>query len=100
MSRNIPASPSMTGVRPMMNKMYDGRNVATRPIPLVVDMSELRAIAAAAADQTPKGQVVNMPSKPRPTAADTIFGVQVPRSANINGAGIFDPSAGIDHLPG
>lgn len=96
MSRNIPASPSMSGVRPMMNKMYDGRNVATRPIPVIVDVSEARAIAAAAADQAPKGAVVNMPSKPRPTAADTIFGVQVPRSATVAGA-VYDPSAGIDH---
>lgn len=96
MSRNIPASPSMSGVRPMMNQMYTGRNVATRPIPIVVDVSELRAIAAAAADQAPKGAVVNLPSKPRPTAADTIFGVQVPRSAFVNGA-VYDPSAGIDH---
>jgi hypothetical protein len=86
----------MAGVRPFMNQMYTGRNVATRPIPLIVDVSEARAIAAAAADQAPKGSVVNMPSKPRPTAADTIFGVSVPRSAQINGA-VYDPSAGIDH---
>lgn len=86
----------MTGVRPMMNKMYDGKNVATRPIPIIVDVSEARAIAAAAADQAPKGAVVNMPSKPRPTAADTIFGTAVPRSATVNG-GVYDPSAGIDH---
>lgn len=96
MSRNRPLSPSMTGVRPAMQKMYDGRNVATRPIPLIVDTSEARAIAAAAADQAPKGAVVNMPAKPRPTAADTIFGVQVPRSATVAG-GVYDPSAGIDH---
>lgn len=93
MSRNRPLSPSMTGVRPAMQKMYDGRNTATRPIPVIVDTSELRAIAAAAADQKPKGAVVNLPSKPRPTAADTIFGTQVPRSATVSG-GVYDPAAG------
>ena len=97
MSRNRPVSPSMTGVAPRMNKMYDGRNVAIRPIPVIVDVSEARAIAAAAADQQPKASVVNMPSKPRPTAADTIFGTQVPRSAQVNGA-VFDPAAGIEHI--
>lgn len=99
MSRNRPISPSMTGVRPTVNKMFDGRNIATRPIPIIVDVSEARAIAAAAGDQAPLGNVVNMPSKPRPTAADTIFGVGVPRAAQIN-SGVYDPSAGIDHLPG
>lgn len=97
MSRNRPVSPSVTGVRPRVSKMYDGRNVATRPIPVIVDVSEARAIAAAAADQTPKVSVVNMPSKPRPTGADTIFGTQVPRSAQVNGA-VYDPAAGIEHI--
>jgi len=96
MSRNVPASPSITGVRANMNKMYDGRNVATRPIPVIVDVSDARAIAAAAGDQAPLGNVVNMPSKPRPTAADTIFGTSVPRAAQINGA-VYNPSAGIEH---
>lgn len=98
MSRNRPVSPSMTGVTPRMNKMYDGRNVATRPIPVIVDTSDLRAIAAAASDQKPKASVVNMPSKPRPTGADTIFGTKVARSANLTPiAGIYEPAAGIDH---
>ena len=94
MSRNRPISPSMTGVRPTVQKMFDGRNIACRPIPVIVDVSEARAIAAAAGDQAPLGNVVNMPSKPRPTAADTIFGVQVPRSATVDGA-VYDPSAGV-----
>ena len=98
MSRNRPVSPSMTGVQPRMSKMYDGKNVATRPIPVIVDISEARAIAAAAADQKPKGAVVNMPSKPRPSGADTIFGTQVGSLAGfVNGAGIYDPAVGIDH---
>lgn len=98
MSRNRPLSPSMTGVRPRVSKMYDGRNVATRPIPVIVDVSEARAIAAAAADQRPKAAVVNMPSKPRPTGADTIFGTQVSSLANVTSvAGIYDPAGGIDH---
>ena len=93
---NYCVSPSTTGVRPNVQKMFDGR-MATRPIPVVVDVSQARAIAAAAGDQQPLGAVVNMPSKPRPTAADTIFGTQVPRSAQVNG-GVYDPSAGIDKI--
>lgn len=96
MSRNRPLSPSMTGSRPVMHKMYDGKNVATRPIPIIMDVSEARAIAAAAADQKPKGSVVNMPSKPRPSGADTIFGTVVPGSATVGGAN-YDPAVGIDH---
>ncbi len=91
----IGASPSTTGMPPRMQKMFDGRNMATRPIPIIVDASEARAIAAAAADQRPKGEVVNMPSKPRPTSSDTIFGVVVPRSSNLS-HGVYDPSAGTD----
>jgi hypothetical protein len=79
-----------------MSKMYDGKNVATRPIPIIVDVSEMRAIAAAAADSQPKGAVVNMPSKPRPSGADTIFGTPVSRSATVAGA-VYDPAVGIDH---
>lgn len=97
MPRNMPMSPSMTGVTPRMSKMYDGRNVATRPIPIMMDISEARAIASAASDQTPKGVAVNMPSKPRPTGADTIFGTPVARSATVNG-GVYDPMVGIDHI--
>lgn len=94
MSR-IGVSPSTTGVRPPMQKMFDGRNMATRPIPIIVDASEARAIAAAAADQKPKGDVVNMPSKPRPTSSETIFGTPVSRSATVAG-GVYNPSAGTD----
>lgn len=97
MSRNRPMSPSITGVRPTMNAMFTGRNIAVRPIPVQIDVSEARAIAAAASDQQPKTAVVNMPSKPRPTAADTIFGTPVARSAQVNGA-VYDPSAGIEHI--
>jgi hypothetical protein len=80
-----------------MNQMYTGKNVATRPIPLVIDSSEARAIMAAAGDQKPLGNVVNMPSKPRPTGADTIFGTPVARSATVNG-GVYDPMVGIDNI--
>ena len=97
MARRPVVSPSVTGVRPNMHKMYDGRNVATRPIPLIVDHSEARAIAAAAGDQKPLGNVVNMPSKPRPTAADTIFGTPVARSATLNSA-VYNPAVGIDNI--
>jgi len=94
MSRNRPVSPNTTGVAPTLHKMFDGR-MATRPIPVIVDTSELRAIAAAAGDQAPLGAVVNMPSKPRPTGTDTIFGSPVSRSASVRG-GVYNPSAGVD----
>jgi hypothetical protein len=89
----------MTGVTPRMGKLYDGRNVATRPIPVIVDISEARANAAAAADQRPKGTVVNMPSKPRPSGADTIFGTQIPGTNPMGNStsGVYDPMVGIDH---
>jgi hypothetical protein len=85
------------GVRPMMQKLYDGKNVAVRPIPIVVDSSDARAIAAAAGDQKPLGAVVNMPAKPRPTGADTIFGTPVARSAKVGGA-VYDPMVGIENI--
>ena len=94
---NYCVSPSTSGVRPTMNQFYNGRNVATRPIPVIVDVSEARAIAAAAGDQAPLGDVVNMPSKPRPTGADTIFGSPVSRSAKVRG-GVYNPAAGIDKI--
>lgn len=92
-----PVSPSSMGFRPRMNKLYDGKNVATRPIPIIVDASEARAIMAAAADQKPLGTVVNMPSKPRPTGADTIFGTPVARSATVAG-GVAEPAFGTDSI--
>ena len=58
---NHTVSPSSDGVRPPMKAMYTGRGVATRPIPLIVDESEKRAINAAAADSAPKTSAVNMP---------------------------------------
>jgi hypothetical protein len=81
-------------VRPRMSKMYDGRNVATRPIPIITDTSELRAIAAAAGDNRPRGDVVNMPSGPRPVGAKTILGTRIGSLGGIN-ASTFDPAAGI-----
>lgn len=87
-------SPSTTGVRPNMHKMYDGR-AATRPIPLIVDSSEVRAIAAAAADQKPKSEVVNFPSAPLASTAVEVFGTVVPGSARVRG-GVFNPAVGVD----
>jgi hypothetical protein len=52
-------------VTPRVKKMFTGRG-KTRDIPVITDTSDLRAIKAAAADQKPKGQYVNMPSGPRP----------------------------------
>jgi hypothetical protein len=95
MARKSNSSPSTTGVRPRMAKMYDGRNVATRPIPIITDTSEQRAIAAAAADQKPKASVVNMPSKPRPAGADTILGTKT-GSYDTTSKGVYNPSAGIE----
>jgi hypothetical protein len=78
--------------RPNMKKMYDGRNTATRPIPVSLDSGTERAIRAAAADQAPKSAVVNMPSGPRVAGADAVFGVPVARAANIRG-GVHNPAS-------
>lgn len=86
-------SPSTQGVRPRMSKMFDGKNVATRPIPIIVDSSERRAIAAAAADSKPLLEVVNMPSAPRVSGASVLFGTQVAGSTRIGG-GIYSPAVG------
>lgn len=91
-------APKQPGVvRPRMSKMYDGRNVATRPIPVIVDTSELRAIAAAAADQRPKGKAVNMPSGPRPRGATVVLGSKTASLARVT-AGVIDPATGITQI--
>lgn len=90
-----PAQPG--SVRPNMHKMFDGQNVATRPIPVTVYESDRRAIDAAAADQKPKAKAVQMPSGPRPSGTDAVFGSKVPGSTNVNG-GTFNPAVGDLHL--
>ena len=102
MAKNTTVSPSTQGVRPAMKKMYDGRNVATRPIPLIVDESERRAIAAAAADQKPKLSAVQFPTVgPRPGGADAIFGTKVTGAPGnvINGrSATFNPLTGTENF--
>lgn len=77
MAKNQMVSPSTQGVRPAMKKMFDGRNMATRPIPLIVDSSEVRAINAAAADQRPKTSAVQFNTNQRPVTAAAVFGTKV-----------------------
>ena len=94
---NKTVSPSSKGHRPAMKKMFDGRNMATRPIPVIVDTSELRAIAAAAADSKPKTSAVNFPmSGPRPGGVGTVFGSKIAGPGNvINGrSATFAPLTG------
>jgi len=103
MARNVSRSPSTDGVRPKMKKMYDGRNTATRPIPLIVDTSEKRAIAAAAADQKPKGSAVQFPTngQPRPAGTSAIFGTKVsgaPGNVVSDRANVFNPLTGTDNF--
>lgn len=100
--RNRTVSPSTQGVKPRMSKMYDGRNVATRPIPLIVDESERRAIAAAASDQKPKTSAVNMPTTgPRPKGAAPVFGEKVtgaPGNVINSRTGTFAPITGTENF--
>lgn len=97
MARNNTRSPSTDGVRPRMAKMFDGRNTATRPIPVVVDQSELRAIAAAAADSKPKTSAVNFPQTgPRPAGTQPVFGTKVSSPGDIARSGVFSPITGTD----
>lgn len=91
---NRTVSPNTGGVRPRMSRMYQGKG-ATRPIPIIVDTSERRAIAAAALDTKPKLSVVNMPMNQRPSGSSTIFGTQISSLARIN-AGIYSPVVGGD----
>lgn len=100
MAKNRTVSPSTDGVRASVKKMYDGRNVATRPIPLIVDTSEKRAIAAAAADSAPKTSAVNFPTTgPRPGGADAIFGTKVTGApGNAGKKGVFNPLTGTDNF--
>ena len=81
-------------VKPRMSKLYDGRNVATRPIPIINDYGDQLAAAAAAADQRPKGYAVSMPSGPRPTGAAAVLGTKVSGAAKIRG-GVFNPATGL-----
>ena len=67
---------------PQMTKMYDGRNVTTRPIPVVIDSSDLLAIRVAAANFRPKTFAVKMASGPRPIGADVVFGTVVAGGAS------------------
>ena len=78
--------------RPNVKKMYDGRNVSTRPIPVSTDSGTERAIAAASAEQKPKHSVVNMPSGPRVAGADAVFGVPVAGATNVRGS-VHNPAS-------
>lgn len=98
---NRTVSPSTQGVRPRMSKMYDGKNVATRPIPLIVDSSDIRAIRAAAADQRPKTSAVNFPqSGPRPAGASVVFGTRVSGPGNVinSRTAVFAPLTGTQNF--
>lgn len=75
--------------------MYDGLNVATRPIPVITDYGDALALRAAAADQRPAGRAVNMPSGPRVAGtAQAVFGTRVAGATSIRG-GVFNPATGL-----
>ena len=104
MAQNRTVSPSSMGVRPNMQKVYDGRNVATRPIPVIVDESDRRAIAAAAADQRPKTSSVNFPTNPNSAApagsgtAQSVFGVRIASGGDVMRSNVFNPITGTDNF--
>lgn len=81
-------------VRPRMSKLYDGRNVATRPIPIISDYGDQLALMAAAANSKPLGFAVNLPSGPRPTGTGVIFGKPVAGAAKVR-AGVWNPATGL-----
>lgn len=82
-------------VKPNMLKLFDGRNVATRPIPVYLDSSDIRAINVAAADQTIRAAAVNMPSRPSVAGVEAVFGTQVAGATRI-AAGVYAPASGAD----
>lgn len=99
MAKNSTVSPSTGGKRPAMKKMFDGRNMATRPIPVIVDQSEIRAINAAAADAKPKTSAVNFPqSGNRVSGADVVFGTKVAAPGNVAKGGTFAPLTGTQNF--
>lgn len=101
MAVNRTVSPSSQGVRANVKKMYDGRGTKTRPIPIVVDTSEKRAIAAAAADSKPKTSAVKMPMNPGIKSAAPVFGDKVssaPGNVINKRSGTFDPLTGTQNF--
>jgi hypothetical protein len=93
-------SPSTDGVRPRMQKMFDGRNMATRPIPINHDSADDRAIAAAAADSKPKTSAVQFPSRGKGAKGvnDAVFGKQVAAPGNVAKGAPFDPLTGTQNF--
>lgn len=83
------------GKRPTVTKLYDGLNVATRPIPLIEDSGTKRASEAAAIDQTPKRKATQMPSGPRVGGVDAVFGKKVAGGPGSKG-GVFNPATGVE----
>jgi hypothetical protein len=82
-----------------MMKMFDGRNIATRPIPINHDSADDRAIASAAAQQKPKTSAVNMPATPRPKGVDAaVFGKQISAPGDVIKGGVFDPLTGTQNF--
>lgn len=80
--------------KPKVTKMYTGRG-KTRPIPVTTTVDEERNIASASAELRPKHGVVNMPSGPRVTGTEPVFGSKVKGAANLKG-GVYNPNAGRD----
>jgi hypothetical protein len=101
---NRAASPSTMGVKPQIQKVYDGRNVATRPIPLVIEASDARAIAAAAADSKPKAESVNwnvtnsLAAGAGTPTAQSVFGTRVSSGGDIMRSGVFNPATGTENF--
>lgn len=81
-----------SGHKPRMTKLYDGRNTATRPIPLVEYEGDKRASRAAAADQRPKGKATRMPQGPRVGGVSEVFGTPIKSAPR---GGVFNPASGL-----
>lgn len=80
-----------SGHRPRVKKMFDGRDTATRPIPVIVDSVDRRKIAAAAADQKSQKNATRMPSGPRVGGVEEIFGTRI----RTTGGSPFNPATGL-----
>lgn len=81
-----------------MKKMFDGRNMATRPIPINHDSADDRAIAAAAADQRPKTSAVQWKGSPVTGVQEAVFGKQVAAPGNVARGATFNPLTGTDNF--
>lgn len=82
------------GARARITKIFTGRNVATRPIPRIVDSSDRLAARKVQVEQTPRTSPVKA-LNPRYAAGGGVLGSKV---RGDKGAGTYSPLGTSDNL--